>query len=66
MIELSVPDMSCGHCVASITSAAKAVDAAAGVEIDLPARRVRIRSAEQASRFVAAIAEAGYTPTVAK
>ena len=64
MIELEVPDMTCGHCVATITRAVKEVDAAGAVEVDLPAHRVRIRSGHAAAEFVSALAEAGYTPRV--
>ena len=64
MIEIAVNDMTCGHCASVITKAVKETDAAAGCEIDLAARRVRIASAEPAQDFVAAIAEAGYTPVL--
>ena len=65
MIELSVPDMTCGHCASSITRAVKDVDAQGTCDVDLRERKVRIRSARPAEAFVAAIAEAGYTPTLA-
>jgi copper chaperone len=64
MIELKVPDMTCGHCAATITRAVKEVDAAGSVEVDLAAHRVRIASTHPAAAFVSAIADAGYTPTV--
>lgn len=62
MIELSVKDMTCGHCASSITRAVKDVDAAGQCEVDLAARRVRISSTHPATEFVEAIQEAGYTP----
>ena len=62
MIEFTVPDMSCGHCVAAITRSAKAVDPAADVQVDLASRRVRIRSDRPRDGFAAALAEAGYAP----
>lgn len=65
MIELSVNDMTCGHCASTITRAVKDVDAAGQVEIDLAAKRVRIASERPAEEFVAAIEEAGYTPVKA-
>jgi copper chaperone len=62
MIQLNVPDMSCGHCVASITRAVQEVDAGAKVEVDLGLKRVSIASTLPPASFVAAIAAAGYTP----
>lgn len=62
MIELTVKDMTCGHCASSITRAVKDVDAQGKCEIDLGSKRVRIESSHPAQEFVAAIEEAGYTP----
>ena len=39
-VAFSVQDMTCGHCVATITDAVKAVDPASHCEFDLAARRV--------------------------
>jgi len=65
MIELTVNDMTCGHCASTITKTVKEVDAAGKCEIDLAAKRVRIASTHPAAEFVAAIREAGYTPVPA-
>lgn len=63
MIRYTVDDMSCGHCVQSITRAVQALDAAAAVEIDLPAHVVTVRSSVATPDAVArAITEAGFTP----
>lgn len=62
MIEFQVNDMTCGHCVATITRAVSGVDPSAKVDIDLPSHRVRINAAGDAQRFTEAIREAGYTP----
>ncbi|MFE3835729.1 heavy-metal-associated domain-containing protein [Pseudogemmobacter sonorensis] len=43
---LSVPDMSCGHCRASVEAALAPL--ARRVEIDLPARRVTVEGGETA------------------
>lgn len=64
MIELTVPDMSCNHCATTITRAVREVDAAGRVEVDLGAKRVRIETRRPAAEFIAAITEAGYTPTL--
>ena len=43
MTTLSVPDMSCGHCKASVEAALSPI--ASKVEVDLPARRVTAEGA---------------------
>ena len=62
MIELTIPSMTCGHCVKTVTRTVQQVDPAAQVEIDLPQHRVRIGSALAPHAFDAALAEEGYTP----
>lgn len=63
MIAFNVNDMTCGHCAGAITSAVKAADAAARVEIDLGRRQVRIEPGHaDALRLAGAIRQAGYTP----
>lgn len=63
MIAFEVKDMTCGHCVSTITKALKAVDAGARVQIDLAAHRVQIEPTEaDAAELSDAIKEAGYTP----
>jgi copper chaperone len=63
MIEFQVPDMSCGHCVSTITKALKGADRQARVVIDLARQRVQVEPTEaDAEQLREAIAEAGYTP----
>ena len=63
MISFRVDDMTCGHCVGSITKSIKAIDAGATVQIDLATHRVDIEpSATGALELGDAIKEAGYTP----
>jgi copper chaperone len=63
MITLEDMDMSCGHCVSTITGAVHAVDPGAEVPVDLPTHRVRIESKESdAGRLGQAIRQAGFTP----
>jgi copper chaperone len=63
MITFEVQDMSCGHCVSTITQAVKALDAQARVQIDLAGRRVEIEPASAGAEALReAIAEAGFTP----
>ncbi len=62
MIDIKVPDMTCGHCASTITKTVKELDPAAVVEVSLPDHRVRIQSSTPKDALVHAIAEAGYTP----
>jgi copper chaperone len=65
VIEITVNDMTCGHCASTIARAVKEVDAAGRCEVDLATKRVRITSTRPAREFVEAIEEAGYTPVPA-
>ncbi len=62
MIELTLPTMTCGHCVRTVTETVQRVDAAAELKIDLPTHQVRIESQQPAQAFVAALTEEGYAP----
>jgi len=65
MIAFEVNDMTCGHCVSTITKALKAVDPGARVQIDLATHRVQIEPTDaDAVELGDAIREAGYTPVV--
>jgi copper chaperone len=57
-----VPDMTCGHCVSTVTKALKAEDPHASVEIALAQKLVSVESTLPAEEIAACIAEAGYTP----
>ncbi len=65
MLTFQVNDMTCGHCVATITKAVAAVDAAASVHTDLGAHLVRVDSVQPALVIEAAIRNAGYSPVPA-
>lgn len=60
MPTFKVPEMTCGHCVATIEKAIKGVDAAAVVQADLKARTVAVTTALPAAGIAAALQEAGY------
>jgi copper chaperone len=62
-MKLHVPDMSCGHCVASITKAIKAVESEAHVVCDLATRTVEvaIHANVQPDKVVSALDEIGFT-----
>jgi copper chaperone len=63
MYEYDIPDMSCGHCVASVEKAIKAIDPKANADIDLMKRRALVTSAVDPQVIAAAIDEAGYPST---
>ncbi len=58
--EFIVSDMTCNHCVQTITQAVRDVAPDAAVHTDLAAHRVTIESAADAAALRAAIAEEGY------
>ncbi len=63
MVTFKVDDMTCGHCVSSITKAVQAIDPNAQVKVDLAAHRVQIDSTlADKAQLSGAIREAGYMP----
>jgi copper chaperone len=60
MLKLRVPDVSCGHCAATIEKAAKSVDPAAQVDVDLTTKVATIATTAQPDRICTAIRTAGY------
>ena len=66
MIAFEVQDMTCGHCVSTVTKAVQAADRDARVSVDLARHRVEIEpAAADAERLAQAIRAAGYTPVPA-
>ena len=63
-MQFRIEDMTCGGCARSVTAAIRAVDPAAVVETDPPARRVTVQTAATQAAIVAVLAEAGF-PAVA-
>ena len=66
MYELQVENMSCGHCVASVTKAVKALDNGAQVDVDLASKQVKVQSGAPLDAVKAAIVDAGYPVTAAR
>ena len=60
MIRLSIPDMSCGHCVEVVTQAVRKEDPDAKVSIDLGGRTAAIETRIPLETLAAAIEQAGY------
>lgn len=65
MTTFNVPDMSCGHCVATIEKAVKTADAGAVLTFDLEARKVEITSALDDETLAKTLEAEGYPSTVA-
>lgn len=66
MITFEVQDMTCGHCVGSITKAIHAIDPGAQVTTDLATHQVQIGTTKTDSETLShALREAGYTPVPA-
>ncbi|BBU53874.1 heavy-metal-associated domain-containing protein [Mameliella alba] len=59
-MKFHVPDMSCGHCTATIEKALGAVDTKAVVTTDLETRTVKIVSSLDPADVQAALEGAGY------
>ena len=67
MTTFNVPDMSCGHCTASITKAIAAVDAGAKVACDLGTRTVTVADATASeAALIASMKAAGYAAAPAR
>lgn len=60
MIRLRVPDMTCGGCARSVTRAVQSVDANARIDVDVPAREVRVQTTADEQALLTALEEAGY------
>lgn len=63
MITFEVKDMTCGHCVSTITKAMKTLDKDAQVNVDLGKQIVQIEPGDSdAQELSDAMKEAGYSP----
>lgn len=64
MIEFEVKDMTCSHCVDTITRVVKETVPSASVHVDLAQHLVRVDGASSSDAVERAIQEAGYTPVL--
>lgn len=66
MTTLKVPDMTCGHCKATIETAIHALDQSVAISVDLAAHTVKLGAAKVPTEaIVAALKAAGYEATPA-
>lgn len=62
-MNLSIPDMTCGHCRASVTQALTTLDPGAKVAVDLTARTARVETTAPPETVIAALAAIGFEAT---
>jgi copper chaperone len=65
MTTLSVPDMNCNHCKATVEAALGAVPEAGAVRVDLTSRKVEVAGPAPAAALIQALDKAGYPATIA-
>lgn len=65
MTTLSVPDMSCNHCKATVEAALAAVPETGAVTVDLTTRKVEVTGPAPAQALIQALDQVGYPATVA-
>lgn len=61
-IELTLPAMTCGHCVKTVTAAVQRLDPQGRVSTDLASHRVRVDTSAPREGVIQALTEAGYPP----
>ena len=59
-MRLAIPDMTCGHCRASVERAVAAAAPGARVSVDLEARTAEVEGAPDEARVLAAVRAAGF------
>lgn len=64
MYEYQVQDMTCQKCVQKITQALEALDPDLELDVDLPAKLLRIESQASGEDLANSIQGAGYTPVL--
>lgn len=62
MLDLTLPNMTCGGCARGVTAAIKTIDAEAELRFDLPNRKVQITTKASAEAVARAVTEAGFPP----
>lgn len=62
MTRLHIPDMTCKHCVATITQLIQNADEDAKLTIDLPSHQVDVQGKLDPSTLISLLEDAGYSP----
>jgi copper chaperone len=63
MTTFHIPDMSCGHCKATVEKTIRTLDPEAGVEFDMATRQVTLSSSADTTEVQAALGAVGYPAT---
>ena len=63
-MKFNAPDMSCGHCKASVETAVHTLDKAADIAVDLTAKTVTVTGSFSGSDIQNAVAAKGFTATL--
>lgn len=63
MLQLHIPDMSCGHCQQAVKKAVATVDPEATIAFDMDQRRASLTTTAQATDIMSALETAGYPAT---
>ncbi|TJZ89938.1 heavy-metal-associated domain-containing protein [Paracoccus gahaiensis] len=66
MTTFNIPNMSCGHCKATVEKTIHSVDPKAQIDFDMASRKITMDSGVEADNVQAALAAAGYSATLAK
>ena len=61
MYELKVDGMTCGGCASAISKTLKALDPAAEVNVDLPSKKVQVKSERKLKEIAETIEDAGFS-----
>lgn len=64
MTKFNVPDMSCGHCTATIEKTVKAADAAASIAFDLEEHTIEVTSQLDQASIAKMLEAEGFPSTV--
>ncbi len=64
MTKLSIPDMTCGHCTASVEGALKALPDAGDITVDLAAKTATTSGPATPASLLKALDEVGFPATL--
>lgn len=62
MIEFTLPDMTCGHCVGAINEVLTELDPDCEIEFDLLNHLITVNSSASEQQLVSTLTDAGYPP----
>ncbi|MBN2691503.1 MAG: heavy-metal-associated domain-containing protein [Burkholderiaceae bacterium] len=63
-VQLQITGMTCGHCVAAVTKALKAVPGTQDAQVDLASGRATVQGSSTPEALAKAVADEGYEVTL--